>query len=74
MQRLWGPYFYRILRNLLEREDSNIKSFLLQELQYQKLFHPKDAMVRLELSTINKPNEQNIAKNLVIIYDDCIGS
>lgn len=31
-------------------------------------------MARLDLSMINKSNEQNIAQNLVIIYNDCFGS
>ena len=31
-------------------------------------------MARQDVSMINKSNEQNIAQNLVIIYNDCFGS
>ena len=48
--------------------DTNAKSYLRQEVQYQKLTHPRDSEARPHLYKVNKMPSEELAENLVIMF------
>ena len=62
MQGSWGAFISSDeLKDLYSKYDPDIKSYLRQEVQNQRITHPNDAMARPELYKINKLNEQQLA-------------
>lgn len=48
--------------------DKNMKSYLRQEVQYQKLTHPRDSDARPHLYKVNKMSMEELTENLIILF------
>ena len=58
------------LKTLVVGKSSKLKSFLRQEMQYQRLTHPKDFEARRELYRVNKLSLEEMIENLTIIFSE----
>lgn len=58
------------VRALQSKGDSNLKSQLRLEMQFQKLTHQKDAVARPQLYKVNKMTDDELADNLSTLFDD----
>ena len=58
------------LKTLVVGNSPKLKSFLRQEIQYQRLTHPKDFEARKDLYRVNKVSLEEMIENLTIIFSE----
>ena len=58
------------LKALVTKKSPDLKSFLRQELQYQRLTHQQDSTIHKDLYKINLVSEADMIENLTILLGD----
>ena len=58
------------LKTLVKGKSPKIKSFLRQEIQYQRVTHPRDVEARKDLYKVNKITVEEMIQNLTVIFSE----
>ena len=54
----------------MEAKSPDLKTFLRQEIQYQRVTHHRDAKVRKDLYKVNNVSLEDMIKNLTVMLSD----
>ena len=58
------------LKVLIDAKSPDLKTFLRQEIQYQRVTHHRDAKVRKDLYKVNNVSLEDMIKNLTVMLSD----
>ena len=58
------------LKVLIDANSPDLKTFLRQEMQYQRVTHYRDAEVRKDLHKVNNVSLEDIIENLTVMLSD----
>ena len=66
MQRTWGLFTsVQEVKEVVSKKPSDLKTYLRQEIQYQRVTHQRDAEARKDLYKINKMSKNDMIETLV---------